>query len=153
MMVYGSDQPHKSRSARTPYGVLGRTRLWGAARFRLAARMLMKPKGQKWRAWEVFDPTNPKTMPRLPGVYVIFQGLTVVYVGSSRCVRHRMQGHRLDGNAGRSNYYSKSSEWTALSGLSGKFCVTHKFGEWLMLEARLIRRLSPSHNRQKMRAV
>lgn len=92
-------------------------------------------------AWFEFDPLDPHTVFRGAGTYVIYSNGVVVYVGSSRQVRHRIQAHRLD-----VEYGVRASEWTKYPNLIGKAKPSERLGDWAMREIRLIHRLRPPLN-------
>lgn len=82
-------------------------------------------------------------VPKGPGCYAVYFGNDLVYVGSSYQVRNRLSGHRFD-----SCRYSAWTQtpWGSAAKVTVKVRATKKYGEWLMLEARLLRRLAPRHN-------
>lgn len=73
-----------------------------------------------------------------PGVYVVYDDGLPVYVGQSERVRVRLlQGHRL---------HVLSSRLKIAGVMSVKIRLDRRYGERLMREARLIRRLKPKLN-------
>lgn len=92
-----------------------------------------------FRRWQEFYPIDdPRATPPIPAVYVIYWSGEVVYVGSTVNLASRMKQHA-------------ASEW--MNGppdieVTAKFRGSSRFGDWLMREARLIRRLQPEFNRR-----
>lgn len=107
--------------------------------------------------WHKFDPTRPHDCLPLPGCYVFMHGSSVVYVGVSDNVRKRVKSHRIRNIAG---CYHREPGWEDMRGYTdtmwlpfewhrefiGKACYPRRYGEHLMIEARLIRRLDPLCN-------
>lgn len=91
--------------------------------------------------WKKFDPYDTSTIPNSPGVYVIFCYGIVMYVGSSRRMSHRMAQHFQTADR-----FSCTRFWPAMDSLTGKYCESEKYADWLTKEARLIRKLSPHCN-------
>lgn len=89
--------------------------------------------------WTPFDPVSNGSLPSGAGVYVIYWDDKVVYIGSASSLNARMKAHRCG-----------EPVWMTNSGvrISGKFCRSSKYGEWLMVEARLIRRIKPKFNKR-----
>jgi hypothetical protein len=65
----------------------------------------------------------------------------VIYVGSTGNLSARMNSHRA--MASRS-----TSHWLHTYGISMKYRVSLRYGDWTMIELRLIRRLRPAHNKR-----
>jgi hypothetical protein len=81
---------------------------------------------------------------RIPGVYVMYIDRKLAYVGQSVNILHRLECHRFrwmpDGRLQtRWGYYKKAFI---------KVKYSQQFGEWAMLEARLIQRLQPYLNQK-----
>lgn len=68
-----------------------------------------------------------------PAVYVIYDGGKVVYIGSTAGLRYRLKAHR-------------AGILKKLQNPRIKFSFTKHYGDWLMREARLIKRLKPVCN-------
>ncbi len=88
-------------------------------------------------------PQSDSDVPAVPGCYVLADGKHTLYVGQSVDVRSRLAQHgwqiRTDG---------VETEWGYFRGAYVKYRSGRCAGEWLMLEYRLIRRLSPALNRR-----
>ena len=82
--------------------------------------------------WSYQDAEN------LPGVYVLMDDGVPVYVGTSETVRHRLMSHRRRDRASR-------IEVRGVTKIKVRY--DRRYGERLMREARLIRRLRPKFNR------
>src|ERR1035441_5611701 len=83
---------------------------------------------------------NLKVVPESPGVYAIYSGASVIYIGQSVNMRHRLSDHyreMLSESASRFDNYRLKSV---------KFRPCKKLEEWLSLELKLIHRLSPALN-------
>lgn len=91
----------------------------------------------KWRTIDDLE------VPEGPGVYAIYFSNEVVYVGSSRDVRHRLYNHGI-------NWCRYSSwimtPWGHQRSLRIKVRKSDVYGDWAMHELRLIRRLKPRFN-------
>lgn len=101
-------------------------------------------------AWQVIqdEDLHPPCydVPNVPACYVIFVGKQVVYIGQTKRLRHRLGAHRLVVG------YS-CNEWITPWGnvsepVTVKVKYSRRYGDWLMREARLIRRLQPPMNCQ-----
>ncbi len=79
--------------------------------------------------WSVYVPS--------PACYVVYSKGRHVYVGSAIHLRRRMGAHT-----------SSSSPWCNMPDLTVKYRPSVKYGDWAMVELRLIRRLLPELNMQ-----
>lgn len=68
-----------------------------------------------------------------PAVYAIYDGSKLVYIGSTTGLRYRLKAHR-------------TGILRKLQNPQIKYSFTKHYGDWLMREARLIRRLKPQFN-------
>jgi excinuclease UvrABC nuclease subunit len=84
--------------------------------------------------WKVFDITDSSTLPTTAGVYALFDANGLVYLGSSGCLRIRALRH------------PKKQKFRGTLITEGRYSLNRKYGEHLMREARLIRRLRPRLN-------
>ena len=96
--------------------------------------------------WRTICPAK-ESPPARPGVYAIFVGGTVVYVGSSLNMKARFVGHRFRYGYAR-NIITPWGDFPddGASSVTCKFRVSRRLGDWLMWEFRLIRRLQPMFN-------
>lgn len=86
--------------------------------------------------------------PRHPGVYVVYLGGKLVYVGSSWSLAERFPYHKMRCVEG-----VWCTPWGGSVNLTVKYKKPARFGDWLMDEVRLIRRLKPSGNKRVMTAM
>lgn len=73
-----------------------------------------------------------------PCCYVVYSQGVLVYVGQTVNLRHRMSTSRS----------WKRNPWSSLPELVVKVRISFKYGDWAMVELRLIRRFQPSMNSQ-----
>lgn len=78
--------------------------------------------------WNIF--------PTSPACYVIYVNSRLVYVGQSMNIRKRMVGH----------YCRPTCVWMKEKQIVMKYRLSRKYGDWAMVELRLIRRLQPNLN-------
>lgn len=97
-------------------------------------------------AWRKVRFKDIDSLPKRPGVYAVYIDRRLVYVGQSSNVRSRILG----GHAFNYSRYSNSIQtpWGATSrDVFFKVRGSQAYGDWLAIEARLIRKLKPSFNR------
>lgn len=98
--------------------------------------------------WISYDVMSSALMPNGPGCYAIYIDGALMYVGQSLRVRHRLfHGHGI-------NYTFGShirTPWGMFRSVTFKVKHGRMYGDWLMTEARLIRRLEPEFNRRGLR--
>ena len=83
-------------------------------------------------------------VPRSPGTYVIFADGVPVYVGSTTNLRSRLfAGHQI--NFSRYSAYF-DTPWGQFRDVGIAYRPSKRFGDWAMVELRLIRRLQPKFN-------
>lgn len=95
--------------------------------------------------WFRVDPTAlmaDKVQSR-PGVYVVYLNEKVAYVGSTRNLRSRLGSYKMRLGYG----VSFLTPWGPCRHVSVKAAYSSRYGDWLMRELRLIRRLSPPNNK------
>jgi hypothetical protein len=99
-----------------------------------------------WKAFD-FDDRDSWTSWESPGVYAIYGDGRLLYIGQSDNVSKRIRlGHGAN--------YSRFSAgidlpWGQFSTVTIKIRLSTRFGDWLMHEARLIRRLQPPENNHR----
>jgi hypothetical protein len=102
----------------------------------------------RWTTVSIYD---VRDMPVTAVVYAIYirdrerysAPWRLIYVGSTGNMRARMSGHRSSGKVGtHCNPPDRDSEWLVWV----KYSENRRYGENLMREARLLRRLSPIYN-------
>lgn len=89
-----------------------------------------------------FDDEKHAPYQQRPGVYVIIADGTVLYVGQSENVAARIAAYNIRFGLGGSVF----TRWGAHRRVAVKVRYTERYGDWLMIEARLIRRLQPKFN-------
>jgi excinuclease UvrABC nuclease subunit len=94
--------------------------------------------------WEIALPDR-SNVPLGPGVYVFLLNGKTVYVGSSANLAKRLASHLRITRGILSDPPIPIWQQTLLA-CRIKFKRSRRFGDWLMLEARLIRRLRPAAN-------
>lgn len=94
----------------------------------------------RWRSWTPDD--DP--LPRVSACYVIYVDGILSYVGQAENVRSRLGNHL------RIARYSSRIEtpWGAFLDVTVKYRPSEKYGDFAMIERRLIRRLRPRFNKQ-----
>ncbi len=85
---------------------------------------------------------KPESIPEIPACYVLLSGKRVLYVGSAvKLFTRLVHGHKLqDGSIGYRNGICDPQSLTVA------YRPSVKFGDWAMVEIRLIRRLRPLIN-------
>lgn len=94
-------------------------------------RISQEMKHMSW-VWYTGEEWNIHYLPSEPGVYAILDGNKVLYVGSSQNLKKRISCH--------------SKLLKTLPDGKYKFSCSRRYGDWLMREVRLIRRLRPKLN-------
>jgi len=97
-------------------------------------------KGTYWIT--IDDPWSFCAFESKPGVYVVYADNQLIYVGQSSNIRKRIHGHDI--NLTLSGSYR--TPWGYFRNLRIKVKYGRRFGDWCMIEARLIYRLQPKHN-------
>lgn len=92
-------------------------------------------------AWTTEQPTMP--FPSIPACYVVFLNGQVGYIGQTVNLSSRMRNYQF-----RSGYGDNEtiSTFGFHSNCYVKYRITRRFGDWAMVELRLIRRLHPELN-------
>lgn len=105
--------------------------------------------GSKWKTLDFDDVTYEKA-PVQPGVYVFTCDGVCSYIGQTLNLHSRIH----HSHAIRYAHYSNSiiTPWGRFSSVQVKYRCSRRYGEWLMAEARLIRRLKPRFNTDGVRA-
>lgn len=108
----------------------------------------MGAKHEKWfpGRWTSFDPGNWMEIPPKPGVYVIYIGGEIVYIGQSANLRNRLQSYKIRAGYAR-NFRTPWGDYPDHVTISAKAKVSRRFGDWAMWELRLIERIRPIFNK------
>jgi len=88
---------------------------------------------------------NKSNLPRLACCYVIFFNDEMKYIGSTNDLRNRFSGHSFRYGYWN-NIHTPWGEFPATTKFVIKYKPSKKYGDWLMIEARLIKRLQPQFN-------
>lgn len=99
-----------------------------------------------WTCFEIFPRHSAPRLPQSPGVYVIYIGGEIVYIGQSVNIRNRICGYNL-----RYGYspciHTPWGDYPAHTPIVAKIKLSKRLGDWAMWEIRLIARLKPMFNR------
>lgn len=104
------------------------------------------------KGWQSFDPTWRRSVAPRPGCYVILLGGKAIYVGQSESVQRRITRYAFRNVPGHEQMHDghTATPWGYFhwrdGKITGKVRYAIKFGEHLMAEARLIRKLKPRLN-------
>lgn len=96
------------------------------------------------RAWEQLEPADHPWFPKRPACYVIFVAGRPFYVGQTRSLADRFRSYRIEFSYGGRT--ERMTPWGCLEHVTLKVKWGRRYGDWLMREARLIRRLQPPMN-------
>lgn len=101
------------------------------------------------RNWCHVDPYRTRPLHRLAGVYAIYINGTLVYVGQSVDIPGRLRSHGIKWKRrhGKIMLHTRWTGWVSGARIGVKVRASAAYGDWLMREARLIRRLRPAFNR------
>lgn len=98
--------------------------------------------------WQWIDPFAATSAPHVPGVYAIYLDGKLSYIGQSKDLSARLAGYRLRAQYNRfSRRVEAVTPWGRFSTIAVKVRASRRFGDWLMIERRLISRLRPPMNR------
>ncbi len=84
-------------------------------------------------------------MPCVACCYAVYFDGALKYIGSTNNLRNRFSGHAFRYSYGQS-FITPWGEFPTPLDICIKFKPSRVYGDWLMLEARLIRRLQPMFN-------
>lgn len=95
--------------------------------------------------WKVFkfDRCALLDLPTSPGCYVVFMDGELIYVGQSINVYKRFKAHKL-----RMDYHGQTilTPWGKANSVVVKVRRPIRYGDWLGVELRLLRKLHPPGN-------
>ena len=97
----------------------------------------------RWISYDFSDVASRYSVKNLPGVYVVYGDKGLIYVGQSTDVKKRMACHSIN----YANYTDFiETPWGRFRSVFVKIKYTRRYGDWAMLELRLIKRLQPPFN-------
>lgn len=96
--------------------------------------------------WREFDPLAHVDLPlNMPAVYAIYIDGELVYIGQTANLRGRFQTHHLRPGYAR-NIITPWGDLPGSAKITAKAKPSRRYGDWAMIELRLIRRLRPRLN-------
>jgi excinuclease UvrABC nuclease subunit len=102
------------------------------------------------RRWISFNDDQQQDIPGVPGCYVIYLDGALTYIGQSCNVRDRIRSHGIRGF--RYSAWIKTP-WGNARNVRIKVRPSSRYGDWAMIELRLIKRLRPAGNRRGIERV
>ncbi len=94
--------------------------------------------------WCKFNINQLDEIGMCPAVYAVYHKGSLIYIGSSCRVRHRLKEHLRKSSI----FFGLERKWPKPEGhYSFKIKYSQKVGDWAMWELRLINKLRPSLNR------
>jgi excinuclease UvrABC nuclease subunit len=101
--------------------------------------------------WRTVDLLKPWELPQQAGVYAFLKEGRVIYIGSTVNIRDRFRSYgaarrRFDYDYDRATHFEEYRLPDRMVGVVVKVSVSRRYGDWLMRELRLIRRLNPDWN-------
>lgn len=96
----------------------------------------------KWKTYNYEDWEQWHELPTGPGCYAIYCDGQLIYIGQAGNIWVRLKSYRI--GYGFTN--TIFTPWGCCDSLCVKVRTPRRFGEWLMTEARLIKRLLPRFN-------
>jgi excinuclease UvrABC nuclease subunit len=102
-------------------------------------------KRQLKKRWQEFDATVTRLLPDAPAVYCVKVDGVVIYVGSTRRLKTRFYEHKIRHGYGN-NIILPWLSVSAKKAVTVKFKVSKIYGDWVMDEMRLIKKLAPIYN-------
>lgn len=104
--------------------------------------------------WNKFDNLlqNKRFLPKVSCAYVIYFNDKLVYIGSTRDLRTRYSGKELRRGYAK-NIHTRWGSFPDDTKITLKYKPVERYGFWLALEARLIRKLQPIFNKKLKKAI
>lgn len=90
---------------------------------------------------------NRRGLPAVACCYVVYINSELCYIGSTNNLRNRFSGHAFHWGYAN-NFVTPWGEYCRPFEFSIKYSPSRKYGDWLMREARLIRRIQPAFNKK-----
>lgn len=99
-------------------------------------------------AWEKIDFLNERqNMPVVACCYAIYLDGILKYIGSTNNLRNRFSGHAIRYGYAK-NIHTPWGDFPSSIIFIIKYKPSTKYGDWLMREARLIKKIKPPFNRK-----
>lgn len=104
--------------------------------------------------WNKFEGLlhNKRKLPNVSCVYVIYIDDKLVYIGSTYNLRNRYCGNEIRYGFAK-NIHTRWGSFNDDTKITLKYKPIKRFGFWLALEARLIRKLQPIFNKKLKKAI
>jgi excinuclease UvrABC nuclease subunit len=90
---------------------------------------------------------NRRKLPIVSCCYVIYFDGELKYIGSTNSLRNRFSGHSIRYGYGK-ELITPWGEFSQDTNIIIKYKPSTKYGDWLMRECRLIKRIQPSFNQK-----
>lgn len=102
----------------------------------------------RMHGWHSYDYMNGRLgLPSVACCYAVYLDGVLRYIGSTSDLRNRFTGHGFRHSYGRT-FITPWGEFDLPLSITIKYSPSRRHGDWLMREARLIRRLKPSFNKR-----
>tara|TARA_R110000868_G_scaffold398684_1_gene672055 strand:- start:396 stop:749 length:354 start_codon:yes stop_codon:yes gene_type:complete len=104
--------------------------------------------------WNKFDDLlqNKTKLPKVSCAYVIYFNDKLVYIGSTQDLKTRYSGREIRYGFAK-NIHTRWGSFNDDTKITLKYKPIKRFGFWLALEARLIRKLQPIFNKKLKKAI
>lgn len=104
--------------------------------------------------WNKFDDLlqNKKRLPNISCVYAMYFNNKLVYIGSTKDLKNRYCGQEIRYGYGK-NIKTRWGDFDLDTKITLKYKPIKRYGFWLMLEAKLIRKLQPIFNKKLKKAI
>lgn len=86
-----------------------------------------------------------RSLPYVACCYALYFDGELKYIGSTNNLRNRFSGHAIRYGYGK-DLITPWADFPHTVRITLKFKESRRYGDWLMIEARLIRRLQPAFN-------
>lgn len=90
---------------------------------------------------------NRSSLPKVSCCYCFYIENNLVYIGSSVDLRNRFSGHAFRYGYEK-NFITPWGEFSEKTKFKIKYKPSVRYGDWLMIEARLIKKLRPIFNKK-----
>lgn len=90
---------------------------------------------------------NRRDIPSVACCYAIYFDGALKYIGSTGDLRNRFSGHAIRYGFAK-NIITPWGDFPDTVSFVVKYKASRRYGDWLMLEARLIRRIKPDFNKK-----